>query len=347
MISEQLPTIKVAAVQAAPVFLDRDATIAKLDTLVGEAANEGAELVVFGESFVAGFPIWNGVLPPVDQHELHQKLFESSITVPGVKTQELGQIAANYGVVLSVGINERASHTLGQLFNSNLIFDREGHLVNHRRKLVATWYERLTWSHGDAHDLKPVDIGGWGLGALICGENTNTLARYTLLAQGERLHIATYPPSWPFDQRSNMPEYDLEDSIRIRSAAHSFEGKVFSVVAATALDDEAVECVAQGDERIAKLLRSTPTSSLIVGPRGETLAGPLVGGEGILYAEVNLADEIALKQAHDIVGTYQRSDIFHLTVDNTRPDPITIQAQPATDVASVFTASMSKDRTHV
>ena len=341
MLSEQLPTIKVAAVQAAPVFLDRDATIAKLDRLVGEAAREDAELVVFGESFVAGFPIWNGVLPAVDQHELHQRLFESSITVPGVQTQELGQIAANHGVVLSVGINERASHTLGQVFNSNLIFDRAGCLVNHRRKLVATWYERLTWSHGDAHDLKPVDIGGWGLGALICGENTNTLARYTLLAQGERLHIATYPPSWPFDQRSDVPEYDLEDSIRIRSAAHSFEGKVFSVVAATALDDEAVESVAQGDERIAKLLRSTPTASLIVGPRGETLAGPLVGREGILYAEVNLADEIALKQAHDIVGTYQRSDIFHLTVDNTRPESITIQA-PLVDGASVASPSEPK-----
>jgi len=186
--------VKVAAVQSAPVFLNREASIAKLDQLVGEAAKNGAELVVFGETFIAGFPIWGGVLPAVDQHELHQRLFESAITVPGRHAEMLGQIAARNDVVLSVGVNERAAHSLGQVFNSNLIFDRHGQLVNHRRKLVATWYERLTWSHGDAYDLKPVDLDGWGLGALICGENTNTLARYTLLAQGERLHIASLSP---------------------------------------------------------------------------------------------------------------------------------------------------------
>ncbi|MGH3383114.1 MAG: carbon-nitrogen hydrolase family protein [Nocardioidaceae bacterium] len=319
-----VPTVKVAAVQAAPVFLDLAASIEKLDELTAEAAAQGAELVAFGECFLAGFPIWNGVLPPIDQHELHQRLVESSITVPGPHVDQLGQVAARHGVVLSVGVNERAEHSLGQVFNANLIFDTHGQLVNHRRKLVATWYERLTWSHGDAHDLRPVDLDGWRLGALICGENTNTLARYTLLAQGERLHVATYPPSWPFDRRQDHPDYDLEDSIRIRSAAHSFEGKVYSVVAATALDDQAVTAVAQGDGDLEKLLRSTPTASLIVGPRGETIAGPLVGAEGTLYADVDLAEEIALKQAHDIVGTYQRLDLFELTVDTSRPRPLTI-----------------------
>ncbi|MGH3357793.1 MAG: carbon-nitrogen hydrolase family protein [Nocardioidaceae bacterium] len=323
-IAERLPTVRAAAVQAAPVFLDRDATIDKVESLVAEAAGNGAELVVFGESFVAGFPIWGGVLPAVDQHDFHDRLFRSAITVGGPEAHRLGRIAADHGVVLSVGVNERAAHSLGQVFNANLIFDGDGRLVNHRRKLVATWYERLTWSHGDAHDLKPIDLGGWGLGALICGENTNTLARYTLLAQGERLHIASYPPAWPFDQRTGEPEYDLTDSIRVRSAAHSFEGKVFSVIAATTLDDDAVAQVARGDERIESMLRSTPTASLIVGPRGETVAGPLVGTEGILYADVDLAEEIALKQAHDIVGTYQRLDLFKLEVDTTRHEPVVI-----------------------
>ena len=322
MTTLKVPRVRVAAVQAAPVFLDPDASIDKLDLLVAEAAAEGAELVAFGESYVAGFPIWNGVLPPVRQHELHQRLVESAVTVPGPHVERLGRIAAKHDVVLSVGVNERAEHSLGQVFNANLIFDRQGRLVNHRRKLVATWYERLTWSHGDAHDLQPVDLGGWQVGALICGENTNTLARYTLLAQGERLHIATYPPTWPFDQRPGVPDYDLEDSIRLRSAAHAFEGKVFSVVAATALDEQAVTESAGGDGEIEKLLWSTPTASLIVGPRGETIAGPLVGEEGILYADIDLAEEIALKQAHDIVGTYQRLDLFELKVDTSRPRPV-------------------------
>jgi nitrilase len=329
-----LPRVSVAAVQAAPVFLDLAATLDKMEGLVAEAAGRGAELVVFGEAFLAGFPIWNGVLAPVDQHELHTRLVEESVTVPGPAVERLSSLAARHGVVLSVGVNERNPVSLGQVWNSNLVFDRTGQLVNHRRKLVATWYERLTWSHGDAHDLAPVPLDGWNLGALICGENTNTLARFTLLAQGERLHIATYPPAWPFDSRPQAGEYDLEDAIRLRSAAHAFEGKVFSVVAATALDDEAVAAVAGGDARIEKMLTSYPTASLIVGPQGQTIAGPLVGEEGILYAEVDLREEIVPKQAHDIVGTYNRADIFQLHVDTRRHTPLLRRGETAgTDAA--------------
>ncbi|WP_064745202.1 carbon-nitrogen hydrolase family protein [Pseudonocardia acaciae] len=325
----ELPTVSVAAVQAAPVFLDLAATLDKLEALVAEAAGQGAELVVFGESFLPGFPIWNGVLAPVDQHDFHERLVRESITVPGPETERLGRLAARFGVTLSVGVNERNEASLGQLWNSNLVFDPTGRLVNHRRKLVATWYERLTWSHGDAHDLAPVPLGGWHLGALICGENTNTLARFTLLAQGERLHIATYPPSWPFDGRTEGGDYDLPETIRLRAAAHSFEGKVFTVVAATALDDRAVAEVAAGDARIEKMLRAHPTASMVIGPDGRAVAGPLHGDEGILHARVNLADEITAKQAHDIVGTYNRADIFQLTVDTRRHTPLARHTGPS------------------
>jgi len=162
-----LPTVRVAAVQAAPIFLDLAATLDKVEALVAEAAGGGAELVAFGEAFVPGFPIWNGVLAPVDQHPFHDRLVRQSIVVPGDETERLGRLAARWGVVLSIGVNERSDVSLGQLWNSNLIFDRTGRLVNHRRKLVATWYERLTWSHGDAHDLIPAELNGWRLGALI------------------------------------------------------------------------------------------------------------------------------------------------------------------------------------
>jgi len=317
-----LPRVSVAAVQAAPVFLDLEATLDKVESLAAEAASHGAELVVFGEAFLPGFPIWGGVLPPVEQHELHERLVEESIVVPGPETDRLARLAERLAVVLSIGVNERNEASLGQLWNSNLIFDRAGQLVNHRRKLVATWYERLTWSHGDAHDLAPVPLDGWQLGALICGENTNTLARFTLLAQGERMHIATYPPAWPFDARAEAGDYDLSESIRLRGAAHSFEGKVFTVIAATALDEAAIAAVTGGDARLEKMLTSHPTASMVLGPDGQALAGPLIGAEGILYAEVDLRREIVAKQAHDIVGTYNRADIFQLSVDTRRPTPL-------------------------
>lgn len=331
MPSLSLPTVRVAAVAAAPVFLDLEATLDKLARLVAEAAEHGAELVAFGESFLPGFPIWNGVLAPVDQHPWHERLVRESITVPGAQTERLGELAARHNVVLSVGVTERAEHSLGQLWNANLIFDRTGRLVNHRRKLVATWYERLTWSHGDAHDLAPAELRGWRVGALICGENTNTLARFALLAQGERLHIASYPPAWPFDARDSVADYDLTEAIRIRSVAHAFEGKVFSVITACSLDEDAVHQVAGDDARVRKLLTANPTASMIVNPAGQTIAGPLVGAEGTLYADLDLGQEIIAKQAHDIVGTYQRADIFQLAMDTRRHSPLRLEPPGSRD----------------
>ncbi|HEU0192220.1 MAG TPA: carbon-nitrogen hydrolase family protein [Mycobacterium sp.] len=328
----RLPVVRVAAVQAAPVFLDLPATLDKLEGLVADAAAGGAQLVVFGESFLPGFPVWNGVLAPIDQHGFHERLAGASIVVPGPETDRLAAIAREHGVVLSVGVNERNPASLGQLWNANLIFDTAGRLVNHRRKLVATWYERLTWSPGDAYDLRPAELGGWKLGALICGENTNTLARFALLAQGERLHIATYPPAWPFDGRTEDYDYDLAENIRLRAAAHAFEGKVFVVVAATTLDGVALREVAQGDPRIGKALTATSPVSMVVGPDGRLVAGPLTC-DGILYADVDLHREIVAKQAHDIVGTYNRADIFRLSVDMSRrsilePVDLTVPTDP-------------------
>jgi nitrilase/aliphatic nitrilase len=327
MATHRLPIVRVAAVQAAPVFLDSLATIEKVGSLVAEAARNGAHLVAFGESFVAGFPIWNGVLAPIDQHELHERLVLSAITVPGPEVARLSAIARRHRVMLSIGVNERSAVSYGQVWNANLIFGPDGRLRNHRRKLVGTWYERLTWSHGDGCDLEPVALDGQEgalVGALICGENTNTLARYALLAQGENLHISSYPPSWPFDRREPDYDYNLEDSIRIRSVAHSFEGKLHNVVAATSLGKDAIDATSRGDARISELLTTRPPVSLIVGPRGEVVAGPLVGTEGILYANADLNESISLKQAHDIVGTYNRFDVFRLTVDKRRNNPITV-----------------------
>lgn len=333
--------LRVAAVQAAPVLFDTDATISKLEELVREAASEGAQVIAFGESFISGFPIWANVLAPVDQHDFQMQLVESAIEVPGPEVDRLASIAREHQVALSVGINEVSSVSVGTVWNSNVIFGPDGALLNHRRKLVATWAERLVWSHGDGHDLEPVDVVGTKLGMLLCGENTNPLARYALIAQGEEVHIAAYPPAWPFDRSDSREEYDLAESIRLRSAAHSFEGKVFNVVASTALDDHAVDLVARGDESIVKMLTSKPTASMILGPSGQYLAGPLVGDEGILYADINPRDRIVPKQAHDVTGTYQRMDVFSFGVNKSRHVPMT-----STGDSQALRATSTKEASH-
>jgi len=337
MFDERFPRLRVAAVHAAPEFLDREKTLDKVDRLTGEAAQHGAELVAFGEVFVSGYPIWNGVLPPVDTHDFHERLVRSGVSVPGPHADRLAQIAKAHRIVLSVGVNEVSSHSAGQIFNTNLIFDHEGRLVNHRRKLVATWYERLTWSHGDGYDLSPVNLNGWELGVLICGENTNPLAKFALIAQGERTHIATFPPSFPFEGREGGVQYDLSEAIRLRAAAHSFEGKVFSIVPSTALDANAIDEVAGSDTRRRQLLESVPTASMIIGPRGEMHAGPVSAGEEILYADIDLAEAITLKRAHDVSGTYNRFDVFNFRLNRTRHRPIELGAN--TDVGADDTSA--------
>lgn len=313
---DTFPRFRAAAVQAAPVFLDRQATVDRIESYAAEAARNGADLVVFSESYLPAFPLWNLVVPPVDQHELFRVLYEQAVPVPGPTTERLAGIARHHGVHLSVGVTERSAVSMGGLYNTNLLFDRAGRLVNRHRKLVPTWAEKLTWANGDASDLRPVDTDLGRLGVLICGENTNTLARYALLAQGEQIHIATYPPAWPFQRPDVAHRYDLARAVEIRSAAHAFEGKVFNIVASGRLDQDAVDHVARLAPDAKDILESAPPpASMILHPTGEVCAGPLVGEEGIVYADIDVAESIVPKQAHDIVGYYQRPDIFRFEVD--------------------------------
>jgi nitrilase len=322
---DRLPSLKAAAVQAAAVIFDRDRTIDKLESLTAEAASNGADVVVFSESYIPGFPVWNLLLAPVDQHELFTRFARNAMTVPGRHVDRLRAIARRHEVILSVGVTERSEVSAGCLWNANLLFGRDGALLNHRRKLVPTWAEKLTWASGDAHGLEAVDTDAGRIGVLICGENTNTLARFALLAEGEQLHLATYPPAWPTRRATtSTPGYDLARAVEIRSAAHAFEGKLFSVVSSGVLDDESIRLVEKVDPEAAETLRNAPKpASMIVGPAGTTIAEPIVGEEGIVYAEVDLADSIEHKQIHDIVGYYQRFELFNLTVDRRRPRPIT------------------------
>jgi nitrilase len=321
------PKFRAAAVQAAPVFLDRDATIDKMDTLVQKAVDAGAELVVFGESFIPAFPVWNLIYAPMDQHGFFRRLFDNAVQVPGPHTRKLSEIAKRHRVLLSVGITEKGAISMGALWNTNLLFGRDGTLLNRHRKLVPTWAEKLTWANGDAAYLRPEQTDLGRIGTLICGENTNTLARFALLAQGEQVHIATYPPAWPFRRPGGGAQnYNLSEAIRIRSAAHAFEGKVFNIVSSCALDADAIEQLSQGDSNMKELLKATPAPvSIIVGPNGELLGDPLVGSEGMVVAEIDIARSIEYKMIHDIVGYYNRFDIFRLEIDPTPNRPVWIK----------------------
>jgi nitrilase len=325
-------TFSAAIVQESPVFLDRDRTIDKVDDLASSAAAQGANLVVFGESFLPGFPIWNAVLRPIDQHGFFKRLVENSIEVPGESTERLARIARKYSVHLSIGVTERCVTRPATMWNSNLIFSPEGVLVGHHRKLVPTWAEKLTWAYGDARGLQVLDTNIGRLGTLICGENFNTLGRFALLAMGEQVHISTYPPIWPVNPGSPSRDrntelggppsrvYNLSEAVRIRASAHAIEGKVFNIVAATNLDDDAVDAVAQGDDVLTAYLQDSARGcSMIIHPSGAVLAEIGEGKQGIALADVDTGDALPLQELHDIAGHYNRFDVYRLSV-NTSPN---------------------------
>jgi nitrilase len=317
------PKFKACAAHVAPVFLDAAATVQKACALMAEAARAGAQLIAFPESYVPGFPIWASVQAPIHNHDFFMRLAAESIEVPGPQVQQLCEAAREHAIMVSIGISERSPVSVGCLWNSNLLIGADGALLNHHRKLMPTFYEKLIWASGDGAGLRVLDTPVGKVGMLICGENTNPLARYALIAQGEQVHVSSYPPVWP-TRPSNQPgRYDLAAAIRIRAGAHAFEGKVFNIVASAFLDKSSLDALKGiGTEARETLEQSPQAVSMVIGPSGEVISDTLCEQEGLLYQDIDISQCVEPKQFHDVVGYYNRFDIFDLTVTRKRLSPI-------------------------
>jgi aliphatic nitrilase len=323
----QYPAYKVAAAHVAPVFLDTDKSVEKACSVIEEAAGHGARLITFPESFLPGFPVWAGVEAPIRTHELFKRLAASAITVDGPELARIQQTARRRGVFVSLGFTEGTKTSVGCLWNANVLIGADGSLLNHHRKLVPTWYEKLIWANGDGRGLRVSDTELGRIGMLICGENTNPLARFALMAEGEQVHISSYPPAWPTRPPDGPGNYDLAHAIRLRAGAHAFEAKVYNVVAASCVDQtlrHAIEA-ALGREPLRILEQSPQGISVVIDPSGKPLGDALCRDEGILYADIDLARSVEPKQFHDLVGSYNRFDIFNLKVDRSPRDPATFR----------------------
>ncbi|KAJ4323846.1 hypothetical protein N0V94_001630 [Neodidymelliopsis sp. IMI 364377] len=347
-------SIRVAACHAAPVFLSAKATTHKAVSLIKTASQNSANLVIFPETFIPAFPVWSAIRAPTQNHDLFRRMAEQSILADGEEIQALQSAAQETKTYLSVGISERTRFSSGTLFNSNIFIGPDGRVLNLHRKLMPTFFEKLTWAPGDGHGLKVVDTPFGKIGNLICGENTNPLARYSLIAQAEQLHISTWPAAWPTRvappdtaQETSNKNYDNVAANRIRAAAHCFEAKAFGVLCSGHLDEQAIAIIAAGTsdaEHIRDILSvSQRGATMFLDPTGAVIPGFTVDGstgnkteveflqkeEGILYADLHLADCVEGKQYHDVVGGYQRHDVFKLTVNRERQVPIRFVDPPA------------------
>jgi len=327
--------IKVAAAHIAPVFLDREKSVDKACSVIREAATAGAQLVAFPETFIPAFPVWLSLRAPIHNHDLFRELAANTMRADGPEMAKVAKAAREAGIFVSLGFNEGVDSSVGTIFNSNVLISDEGVVLNHHRKIVPTFYEKLVWSPGDGGGLRVVDTRIGKVGMLICGENTNTLARYTMVAQGEQIHIANYPPIWPTHDPEKGGAYSLEQGIRIRGGAHAFEGKLFNIVVSAFLDKPAFDRLAALDKDAGRILEGSPRGvSAVFGPSGMAVTDVAHDDEQLLYADIDLAACVEPKQLHDISGGYNRFDIFKLTVNREALRPITFTPEgrsPATE----------------
>jgi len=317
-----------AAVQAAPVYMDRDATIRKACALLQEAVGNGAKLVAFPEAFVPGYPYWNWIDIPFAATTWFERLSLNSVDLSAGHLQPLLDAAKAHRATVVIGVTERHPFSVGTLYNSNVIIGDTGSILGVHRKLVPTWAERMTWAGGDGSSLRVYDTSVGPLGTLACGENTNTLARFALMSLGELVHVANYP-AFPF-----VKNFDMSRGIQVRAGAHSFEGKLFTVVASSTMSEEILEML--GDTPIKReMLTGRPNAcSAIFGPDGAATTDLLIDEEGIVYGEVDLSKCVAPKLFHDIIGHYNRFDVFKLSVDR----------RPRTSIHMIDSGSTSESK---
>mgnify|MGYP005849556013 CR=1 FL=1 len=310
--SEESP-FKVAAVQAAPVFLDREATVQKACDLVLEAGRAGARLIVFPEAFIPTYPDWVWAVPPGETgllNELYAELLASAVAVPSPATDALGRAARQAGAYVVMGINERnVEASGGSLYNTLLYLDPQGRILGKHRKLVPTGAERLVWAQGDGSTLHVFDTPLGRVGGLICWENYMPLARYAMYAWGTQLYVAaTWDRSEPW----------------LSTLRHiAKEGRVYVIGCCIALRRDDIPDRYEFKRRYYAEAREwiNVGDSAIVDPDGQFIAGPVRLKEEVLYAEVDPRRMRGPRWMLDVAGHYARPDVFQLTVHR-EPHPV-------------------------
>lgn len=301
--------ITVALVQFAPVFNDLTKSVIKAVQMIENAAALGAQLVAFGESWLAGYPAWLDYAPHAAlwNHEptkqVYAQMRRNSIVVGGKETAILADAARRNNVTVVIGANERVERGAGNgtLYNSLLTFDEIGSLVNHHRKLIPTYTERLVHGNGDADGLQAAETKAGRVGGLVCWEHWMPLARQAMHEAGEQIHVAVFPT--------------VHEMHQIASRQYAFEGRCFVAAAGTVMR------AADLPEELARQMNIEDDSlvlrggSCLIAPDGSFVIEPVFDEEKILTAEIDLTMIDRETMTLDVSGHYSRPDVFNLTVN--------------------------------
>ena len=313
---------KAAVIQKPPVLLNRDETIKGALDSIEEACGQGADLLVFPEAFVPGYPTWIWRLKPDVERalssDIHQRLRDNAVDLSKDHLQPILDAAAGHGVTVVLGINELDSAFSGTtLFNTVLVIGPSGEILNRHRKLMPTNAERMVWGMGDASGLRVVDTPAGRIGTLICWESYMPLARYALYAQNMDIYVS---PTW-----------DCGESW-IASMRHiAKEGGCWVIGTATAMQGDDIPADFPDRDRLFEPDEwINDGEAVVVKPMGAIAAGPLVQEKGILYADIDVEKARRARRTLDVCGHYSRPDVFSFGVDRSPRNPVDFHDPPKT-----------------
>ena len=296
-------TVRAAAAQLSPSLEKASLTLDKVLGAIDDAAAQGAQLIVFPETFVPYYPYFSFVQTPMQSGKEHMRLYEQAVVVPSTITDTVAERAKAKAMVVVLGVNER-DH--GSLYNTQLVFDADGELVLKRRKITPTFHERMIWGQGDASGLKVVDSHVGRISALACWEHYNPLARYALMTQHEEIHCSQFPGS--------LVGPIFGDQIEVSIRHHALESGCFVVNSTGWLTDQQIESIT-GDEKLQNGLRHGCMTA-IISPDGSHLCEPLTQGEGIIVADLDMSLITKRKRMMDSVGHYSRPELLSLLIND-------------------------------
>jgi len=313
--NEAFPKTKVAVVQAAPVLFDREASVQKACRLTKEAADEGAKLVLFPEAFIPAYPrglsfgAVVGSRSP-EGRRTWRRYWANAVSIPSPATEALGAAARQAQVYLAIGVIEKeGDFGGGTLYCTVLYFGPDGALLGKHRKLKPTASERLIWGEGDGSTLAVLDTPLGKMGGLICWENYMPLARMALYGKGVELYLA--------------PTADSRETWQASMQHIACEGRCFVLGCNQFVTKSMYPADLPGIEELANAPEvMCRGGSVIVSPLGKVLAGPLFDQEGILYAELDMAEIAQSKFDFDVTGHYARPDVFQLSVNEKPQTPV-------------------------